>query len=93
MSKIDQSFVRKLFIDERRQRLVKAMVALSHDLDYRVVAEGVETEETMRFLISIGCDEAQGYFFAKPMAPDAFVKWIQAPTSVQGIRTYNAQLF
>jgi EAL domain-containing protein (putative c-di-GMP-specific phosphodiesterase class I) len=43
------------------------MVALSHDLDYRVVAEGVETEEAMMFVKSIGCNEAQGYLFAKPI--------------------------
>lgn len=74
--KIDQTFVRSLFTDERNQMLVKAMVALSHDLDYRVVAEGVETEEALCFLKGIGCDEAQGYLFAKPMAPEVLVRWI-----------------
>jgi EAL domain-containing protein (putative c-di-GMP-specific phosphodiesterase class I)/GGDEF domain-containing protein len=90
--KIDQTFVSKLFSDPRKQILIKAMVALSHDLDYRVVAEGVETDEAMRFVKSIGCDEAQGYLFAKPMAPEAFVNWIQAPTSVQGALTHNVLL-
>lgn len=74
--KIDQTFVRSLFIDQRKQMLVKAMVDLSHDLDYRVVAEGVETNEALGFLRSIGCDEAQGYYFAKPMAPQALVEWV-----------------
>jgi EAL domain-containing protein (putative c-di-GMP-specific phosphodiesterase class I) len=68
------------------------MVALSHDLDYRVVPEGVETEEAMRFVKSIGCDEAQGYLFAKPMPPEAFVDWIRTPASVDGTRTNNVVL-
>lgn len=80
--KIDQTFVRELFTDERKQMLVKAMVALSHDLDYRVVAEGVETEEAQGFLKSIGCDEAQGYLFGKPMAPDAFAGWLCARSGI-----------
>lgn len=80
--KIDQTFVRKLFTDERKQILVKAMVALSHDLDYRVVAEGVETEEALGFLKTIGCNEAQGYLFARPMAHDAFVEWHRARAGV-----------
>ncbi len=50
--------------DERRQLLVEAMVTLSHDLGYRVVAEGVETEQAFEFLGTVGCNEAQGYLFA-----------------------------
>jgi len=80
--KIDQTFVRKLFTDERKQILVKAMVALSHDLDYRVVAEGVETEEALGFLKAIGCNEAQGYLFARPMPHGAFVEWLRARAGV-----------
>ena len=76
--KIDQTFVRTLFIDERKQMLVKAMVALSRDLDYRVVAEGVETREALEFLKTIECDEAQGYLFARPMPPAALIEWLQA---------------
>lgn len=80
--KIDQTFVRSLFTDERKQILVKAMVALSHDLDYRVVAEGVETEEALGFLKAIGCDEAQGYLFARPMPQDAFAGWLRARSGI-----------
>jgi len=76
--KIDQTFVRTLFIDERKQMLVKAMVALSRDLDYRVVAEGVETREALEFLKTIECDEAQGYLFARPMPPAALIEWLRA---------------
>jgi EAL domain-containing protein (putative c-di-GMP-specific phosphodiesterase class I) len=74
--KIDQSFIRELVDDERRKMLVGAMVALSHDLGYRVVAEGVETEQAFAFLGSIGCNEAQGYFFAKPMSSKELADWL-----------------
>ncbi len=75
--KIDQTFVKSLVTDERQQMLVKAMVALSHDLDYRVVAEGVETQEALAVLKAMGCDEAQGYLFARPMAAEAFTQWFR----------------
>jgi EAL domain-containing protein (putative c-di-GMP-specific phosphodiesterase class I)/GGDEF domain-containing protein len=73
--KIDQSFVRNLECDERRRALVSAMIKLSHDLGHRVVAEGVETEEVVRVLQDAGCDEAQGYWFARPLEPQAFAQW------------------
>lgn len=74
--KIDQSFIRGSLHDNRTKMLIEAMVGLSHDLGFRVVAEGVETEQAFAFLRSIGCDEAQGYLFAKPMPPTEFTCWL-----------------
>ena len=76
--KIDQSFVRNLAEDEREQALVRSMVTLSHDLGYRVVAEGVETAAAAAILADIGCEEAQGYYFAKPMEVTDFRQWLIA---------------
>ena len=73
--KIDQSFVRDIEQDERKRSLVAAMIKLSHDLGHRVVAEGVETVEVVRVLKEADCDEAQGYLYARPMAPAAFAQW------------------
>jgi EAL domain-containing protein (putative c-di-GMP-specific phosphodiesterase class I)/GAF domain-containing protein len=73
--KIDQSFVRDIDRDERKRALFTAMIRLSHELGHRVVAEGVETLEVARLVHSAGCDEAQGYLYARPMPPDAFEKW------------------
>lgn len=73
--KIDQSFVRGLESDERKRSLVAAMIKLSHDLGHRVVAEGVETEEVVELLREAGCDEAQGYWYARPLGPREFVGW------------------
>jgi EAL domain-containing protein (putative c-di-GMP-specific phosphodiesterase class I)/GGDEF domain-containing protein len=74
--KIDQSFMRDLGSDPRRRSLVGAMIALSQNLGHKVVAEGVETEAVARCLRGMGCDQAQGYLFARPLAPDAFVAWM-----------------
>ncbi|AJP70629.1 putative bifunctional diguanylate cyclase/phosphodiesterase [Sphingomonas hengshuiensis] len=73
--KIDQSFVRDLCRGERERTLVRSMIALSHGLGYRVVAEGVETAEMVGILMAMGCDEAQGYFFARPMEASDFERW------------------
>ncbi|TQK06795.1 EAL domain-containing protein [Herbaspirillum sp. SJZ107] len=73
--KIDQGFIRGIESDERKRSLVSAMIKLAHDLGHRVVAEGVETPEVMRVLERVGCDEAQGYLYARPMPPQAFAQW------------------
>ena len=74
--KIDQSFVRDLAKGEREQTLVRSMISLSHDLGYRVVAEGIETAEAAEMLTEMGCDEGQGYFFARPMESVDFEQWV-----------------
>jgi EAL domain-containing protein (putative c-di-GMP-specific phosphodiesterase class I)/GGDEF domain-containing protein len=76
--KIDQSFIRDLVTDERKRSLVSTIISLSHDLGYRVVAEGVETRRVMDLVEAATCDEAQGYFFGRAMAPDDFMAWCRA---------------
>ncbi len=79
--KIDQSFMRDLAEDEREQALVRLMVTLSHELGYRVVAEGVETAGAAAILADMGCEEAQGYYFARPMEAADFRLWLAAQPS------------
>lgn len=75
--KIDQAFVRDLEGAEGAEFvLVEAMVDLAHRLGYRVVAEGVEGPEAAAVLRQIGCEEAQGFFYARPMETDGFDRWI-----------------
>jgi diguanylate cyclase (GGDEF)-like protein len=64
--KIDQSFVRDIAADRADAALVGTMVALSKQLKLASVAEGVETEEQLRFLLDSGCDACQGYLFSPP---------------------------
>lgn len=75
---IDQSFVRDLADDERGQALVQSMITLSHDLGYLVVAEGVETAAAAAILAELECEEAQGYYFARPMEEEALRLWLVA---------------
>jgi EAL domain-containing protein (putative c-di-GMP-specific phosphodiesterase class I)/GGDEF domain-containing protein len=76
--KIDRSFIGALGESERDRRLVRTMIAMAHDLGYRVVAEGVETREACDLLASWDCDEAQGFVFARPMPSSAMTHWIGA---------------
>ncbi|MET1754952.1 EAL domain-containing protein [Novosphingobium sp. RD2P27] len=76
--KIDRTFMRDISQGERERTLVRSMISLAHDLSYRVVAEGVETADAVDLLIGMGCDEAQGFFFGRPMAADAFNAWLDA---------------
>jgi diguanylate cyclase (GGDEF)-like protein/PAS domain S-box-containing protein len=76
--KIDQSFVKKAGTDANAAAVVRTIIAMSHGLNIKVVAEGVETEEQLRFLLRRKCDEAQGYFIARPMAPEEFCETVRA---------------
>jgi hypothetical protein len=58
-----------------RDDVVQAIVQMAHTLGLRVVAEGVETELQRDELVSLGCDELQGYLFARPMTPAALALW------------------
>ncbi len=71
--KIDQSFIRNLPRDPNDVAIVRTIMSLGHSLDLSILAEGVETEEQRAFLATEGCDEFQGYLFAKPMSFDDFV--------------------
>ncbi|WP_158943929.1 EAL domain-containing protein [Granulicella sp. S190] len=70
--KIDQSFVRKAVADANAAAVVRTIIAMSHGLNIKVVAEGVETDEQMRFLLRRRCDEAQGNFISRPVAKAEF---------------------
>lgn len=65
--KIDQSFIRNLLNSPEDQAVVQAVVAMSHALGKKVIAEGVETQEQLQYLTENGCDIAQGYWFSKPV--------------------------
>jgi diguanylate cyclase (GGDEF)-like protein len=70
--KIDQSFVRPLAASADDRSIVRAIVELARALGMRVVAEGVEDADSLQLLASFGCDGAQGYFIARPLAAAQF---------------------
>ncbi len=77
--KIDRSFVCDIETDESDAAIIRSIISLGHRLDLRVIAEGVETQEQLDFLRIRGCDEIQGYFYARPLSPDAFVEFFRNP--------------
>ena len=76
--KIDRSFIGGLSNrDQRAVTLVRSMIKLSHEMGFRVVAEGVETTESLELLTGMGCEEAQGYLFARPMEAADFEQMLR----------------
>ncbi len=75
--KIDQRFTRGIPGDAKDERLVRTIVDLGHNFDLHVLAEGVETAAQLEFLRACGCDEAQGYYFARPMPLDEAIVFVQ----------------
>jgi len=74
--KIDQLFVRAQGKDGRM--IVQAAIAMGHTLGLKVIAEGVETAEQRDWLMGVGCDYAQGYFFSRPVPPPEFLGLLKA---------------
>lgn len=70
--KIDASFVREVTTDATAAAISTSVIALAHQMGLRVIAEGVETEEQIAFLMRHGCDEIQGYYYSRPVTASAF---------------------
>jgi diguanylate cyclase (GGDEF)-like protein len=84
--KIDRSFVLDLATSEEARKIAGAVVQLAQALKLKVVAEGVETDEQFQILRELGCDELQGFLFAKPMSAKALGQWAisdDGPRSIQ----------
>jgi diguanylate cyclase (GGDEF)-like protein len=76
--KIDQSFVRQITTAPDEITIVTAIISMGRSLKLRVVAEGVETQEELAFLQARDCDEAQGYYFSRPVPPEQFAKLLES---------------
>jgi EAL domain-containing protein (putative c-di-GMP-specific phosphodiesterase class I) len=74
--KIDQSFVRDMLSDPTDLAIIRAIIVLGHALGLEVVAEGVELAEQAKQLDEMGCDEFQGYYFARPITADVMARWL-----------------
>lgn len=75
--KVDTSFVLEVRQSEEARSVVAAVVNLAHALGLNVCAEGVESEPTLNFLRSVGCDIAQGYYVCKPLPPDRTFRFLE----------------
>ncbi|QLC73137.1 EAL domain-containing protein [Pseudomonas sp. LPB0260] len=80
--KIDQSFIRDLAIGGEDAAITRAIIAMAHGLELKVVAEGVETQAQMDFLKAQHCDEIQGYLISKPVPAEAFARLLSEQAAV-----------
>jgi EAL domain-containing protein (putative c-di-GMP-specific phosphodiesterase class I) len=76
--KIDQSFVRQISTLGEDTAIVTAVIGMARSLKLRVIAEGVETLDELRFLRALRCDAAQGYYFSPPVPADQFAKLLES---------------
>ena len=85
--KIDRSFVLRSTEDQNAAAIVRAIISMAHGLNLKVVAEGVETEGQLDFLLNRNCDEAQGFYFAEAVPADEL---IQIARTIQKRRTADS---
>jgi diguanylate cyclase (GGDEF)-like protein/PAS domain S-box-containing protein len=85
--KIDQSFIRQITTTPDDTAIVTAVISMGRSLKLRVIAEGVETQEELAFLQALECDEAQGYYFSRPVCPREFAEILKngIPESILSI--------
>jgi diguanylate cyclase (GGDEF)-like protein/PAS domain S-box-containing protein len=74
--KVDKSFLIG-YQEPHNRTIVRSAIALGHELEMTITAEGVEDEATFLALRELGCDVVQGYYFCKPLPPDAFIAWLR----------------
>ena len=73
--KIDKSFVLDVLEDEDDATIVRAIAQLGRSLNMQVIAEGVESAAQEAYIVALGCNEGQGYYYSKPLTASAFPKW------------------
>ncbi|MDA9554085.1 EAL domain-containing protein [Emcibacteraceae bacterium] len=76
--KIDQSFIRDMDQDKSAHSLVEAIIRLGHSFNFNVIAEGVETEDQLKKLATMRCDQAQGFYIKRADTADEITKWIKS---------------
>jgi diguanylate cyclase (GGDEF)-like protein len=91
--KIDRAFVTDLASSADARSIAQAIVQMAHTLDLRVVAEGVENDAQRDLLVAMGCDELQGYLFAKPMTALSLALWAENDASDGREALFRPSLF
>ncbi|MEM6411984.1 MAG: EAL domain-containing protein, partial [Pseudomonadota bacterium] len=87
--KVDRSFIHDLESDEHDRTITKTVVKLGESLGLSVIAEGVETEGQRAWLKSMGCDEVQGFLYAKPMPGDDVAQYLEGGIEITADQVAN----
>jgi EAL domain-containing protein (putative c-di-GMP-specific phosphodiesterase class I) len=80
--KIDKSFVQEMVCNLKDRVVVQKIIEMGQELEMKVIAEGVETQEQLELLRSYGCDSAQGYLFSRPIPEDELLSWLKTYRSL-----------
>ena len=80
--KIDRTFIKDMSVDEDDKLIVSTTIDMGHNFGLRVIAEGVEDGDTAKLLKEMGCDQVQGYYYARPMPVDELYNWMTVDNKV-----------
>lgn len=83
--KVDRAFVNDITVDSDDAAIVRAIIGLGHNLNLKIVAEGVETPEQLEFLRAAGCDLVQGYLLSRALTPVAFLERLRVGGAPGGV--------
>ncbi len=81
--KIDRAFVKDITTDQDDATIARSIIHLGQAMNLEIIAEGVETEEQLKFLCDEGCQQVQGFLFAKPMSAAALIDWLPQQQVIQ----------
>lgn len=83
--KLDRSLISQITTDEASLVIVRNVIVMLKELDYQVLAEGVEDRATARILKEFGCDEVQGFYFSRPLLPEKIPEWMATTNVLEGL--------
>ncbi|MBA3004161.1 MAG: EAL domain-containing protein, partial [Desulfurivibrio sp.] len=78
---VDQSFVSEMEKDAKNLEIIRGIVGLAHNLEKKVIVEGIETEPQLAQVKAMGCEYGQGYLFAKPLPMEQAEELLRSPKS------------
>ena len=82
MIKLDKKFMENMMLSGKGRMILEQVASMSEKLGLGLLAEGVETKEQVELLQSIGCDQVQGYYYAKPMPQEDFFELLKKQNSI-----------